>query len=111
MEKLVKGAVVVVPFPFSDLTKAKKRPALVLAVLEGDDLVLCQITSKQTSDSYAIALPESAFATGTLKQDSNARPNKLFTADKSIVLYKAGTLKQAKLLEVIEKLFGILKQA
>ncbi len=37
MERFVKGDVVVVPFPFSDLTQAKRRPALVIAELEGKD--------------------------------------------------------------------------
>lgn len=46
MAKLVKGDVVVIPFPFSDLTQTKKRPALVLAEAGGSDLVLCQITSQ-----------------------------------------------------------------
>jgi len=45
LEKFVKGEVVVIPFPFSDLTQAKRRPALVVTRLEGDDLILCQITS------------------------------------------------------------------
>ena len=35
----MKGDVVVVPFPFSDLTEAKRRPALVLAELDGDDRI------------------------------------------------------------------------
>ena len=35
MERFVKGSVVVVPFPFSDLTQAKSRPALIIAELEG----------------------------------------------------------------------------
>ena len=37
MEQFVKGDVVVVKFPFSDLSQVKRRPALVLAGLEGDD--------------------------------------------------------------------------
>ncbi len=41
MAKFVKGDVVVVPFPFSDLTHSKRRPALVVSKLEGDDLILC----------------------------------------------------------------------
>ncbi len=45
MEKFIKGDVVVMPFPFSELSGSKKRPALVLADLPGDDILLCQITS------------------------------------------------------------------
>jgi len=80
MGKFVKGDVVVVPFPFSDLTANKKRPALVVAVLTGDDVILCQITSQTISDSYAVPLSNEDFRTGTLRQDSNIRPNRLFTA-------------------------------
>jgi mRNA interferase MazF len=51
MEKFVKGDIVVIPFPFSDLSGSKKRPALVLANLQGDDIILCQITSQQIKDN------------------------------------------------------------
>ena len=47
MEKFVKGEVVVVPFPFTDLSAAKRRPAIIIANLKGDDLILAQITSKK----------------------------------------------------------------
>ena len=50
MAKFVKGDVLVVPFPFSDLTQAKRRPAFVLAGPFGDDLILCQITSQVVKD-------------------------------------------------------------
>ncbi len=46
MEEFIKGDIVVIPFPFSDLSGRKKRPALVIADLVGEDIVLCQITSK-----------------------------------------------------------------
>ena len=42
MAEFVKGDVVVVPFPFSDLSQAKRRPALVISRLNGDDLIPCQ---------------------------------------------------------------------
>jgi PemK-like, MazF-like toxin of type II toxin-antitoxin system len=45
MAKFIVGDVVIVPFPFSDLTQTKRRPALVVASLSGEDLILCQITS------------------------------------------------------------------
>jgi mRNA interferase MazF len=69
--KICEGDVVVVPFPFSDLTEAKRRPALVLAKLDGVDVILCQITSQQFRDRYAIPINESDFEEGYLRKISN----------------------------------------
>lgn len=109
MARFIKGDVVVVPFPFSDLTRAKRRPALVIAELEGDDLILCQITSQQIKDRYAVPIDDKDFETGTLKQKSNVRPNRIFTADRHIVLYSVGHLKAEKINEIIEKIVEILR--
>lgn len=109
MAKFVKGDIVVVPFPFSDLTQAKRRPALVVSVLEGDDLILCQVTSQFVKDSYAISIEGKDFEEGGLKQKSNIRPNRLFTADSHIVLYRIGNLKKDKLNEIIEKIIEIVR--
>ena len=109
MAKFVKGDVVVVPFPFSDLSQSKRRPALVVAVLEGDDAVLCQITSKTIKDKYAIPINEADFASGSLKQPGNLRPNRLFTADSHIILYRVGSIKKEKLTEIVEKIVQIIK--
>jgi mRNA interferase MazF len=84
--KFVKGDVVVVPFPFSDLSEAKRRPALVAATLEGSDLILCQITSRAWQDAYAILLDDADFASGRLNVPNYVRPNRLFTAESGIIL-------------------------
>jgi mRNA interferase MazF len=95
LEKFVKGDVVVVPFPFSGLTRAKKRPALVISRLKGNDVILCQITSQNVKDEYAIlSLREEDFDSGRLRKDSNVRPNRIFTADSHVVLYSLGHLKE-----------------
>lgn len=109
MERFVRGDVVVVPFPFTDLTQAKRRPALVVAELEGDDLILCQITSQHVRDRYAVPIDENDFEWGSLRRRSNIRPNRIFTADRHIILYKVGHLKREKLDEVIDKIVEILK--
>jgi len=109
MEKFIKGDVVVVPFPFSDLSGRKRRPALVISNLEGHDLILCQITSKNIRDKYAIDLKDDDFTVGGLRQESNIRPNKIFTADKDIILYKIGSLKDSKVQEVTDRIIEILK--
>ncbi len=110
MEQFVKGDVVVVPFPFSDLSDTKRRPAFVAGVLDGDDLILCQITSKKRDDSYSVPLSDSDFEEGTLYVESVIRPNRIFTAEKSIILYKAGTVNAAKMKEVEEVLVGIFRK-
>jgi len=109
MAEFVKGDVVVVPFPFSDLTQAKRRPACVIATLTGDDVILCQITSQKISDRYGIPLETDDFSEGGLNQNSNIRPNRLFTADRRIILYRAGKLKPEKLNEAIAKIVEIIQ--
>ena len=109
MARFVKGDVVVIPFPFSDLSQSKRRPALVVAPLEGDDVILCQLTSRTVKDSYAISVDDADFASGNLKQAGNIRPNRLFTADTHIILYRVGSLKKEKLAEVIKRLVGIIE--
>ena len=105
----IKGDVVVVPFPFADLTRAKRRPALVLAALQGGDLILCQITSQHVRDSHGVPLAESDVEGGSLRRRSNARPNPLFTADRNIVLYRIGRLARQKIMDVIDKAVEILR--
>jgi mRNA interferase MazF len=100
MGRFVNGEVVVLLFPFSDLSASKKRPALVIATPSGDDVILCQITSHTVRDEYATPLEASDFVSGGLKQPSQIRPNRLFTADSNIIAYKVGRLKTVKLLEV-----------
>ena len=62
------GQVVIVHFPFSDLTASKLRPAVVLAKAGRGDWILCQITSKSYGDGKAISLEATDFAHGSLRQ-------------------------------------------
>ena len=107
MEEFVKGDVIVVPFPFSDLSSSKKRPALVIAGLDCEDIILCQITSAERNDQYTIFLNKNDFKKGQLHLQSGIRPNRIFTAEKSIIVYKIGTLKSSKIKDVEEKIVAI----
>jgi mRNA interferase MazF len=109
MAGFVKGDVVVLPFPFSDLSASKKRPALVVAALQTyNDVILCMITSQATRDNSAIAISNEDFEHGRLPQESNARPTRLFTADASIILRTAGKLSEAKIAEVVAEITRII---
>ena len=80
------GEIVVIPFPFSDLTQSKVRPALFLAVAGRGDYVLCQITSQPYGDPLALKIDDQDFASGGLHVESFVRPEKLFTADANLIL-------------------------
>lgn len=124
MGALIKGEVVVVPFPFSDLSKLKRRPALVLAsavVLanlaearaRGEDVMLCAIS--HSSDKSCIQINSSDLETGELRpsgdpQPSYVRPTAIFTLEARLILYSIGHLKSDKMNEIVERLIKILSQ-
>ncbi len=105
------GSVVLVRFPFSDLSSSKLRPAVVLAGVERDDWILCQITSNPYSDTMAVEIAESDFAGGSLMRTSYARPGKLFSANTSLMERQVGTLKQSKVSGVVDAVVAILRPA
>lgn len=107
MERFVVGEIVVIPFPFSDLSSSKKRPALVLSQIQGDDIILCQITTANRLDKYIIDLEQKDFSKGNLKIKSIIRPNRIFTADKSLIKYKIGKINSEKINEVKQKITEI----
>ncbi len=107
MEKFVKGDIVVLPFPFSDLSNSKNRPCLVIAELPGIDIIICQITSQSRKDADAIRLKQKDFQKGSLNVDSWIRLNKLLTIETSMIKYKLGKLKPEKIKEVEKQLCEI----
>jgi mRNA interferase MazF len=79
-----------------------------LAAPGGDDVILCQITSQQIRDRYAIGIAETDFTEGTLRKPSNIRPNRLFSASTNLILYRAGHLNDPVVTSVIDRIVEIL---
>ncbi len=104
------GSVILVPFPFSDLSQSKLRPAVVLADAARDDWILCQITSKSYSDPQAIELTDDGFAKGSLHVVSYARPSKLFTANRSLIVRQVGVLKDEMLERIVDAIIELLRK-
>jgi mRNA interferase MazF len=102
------GLVVLVPFPFSDLSRAKLRPAVILADVGRDDWILCQITSNPYSDPRAITLTNASFRTGSLQVTSYVRPGKLFTANNTLMSTQVGNLEDKVLKSIVDAIISIL---
>ncbi len=102
------GAVVLVRFPFSDLSRTKLRPAVVLADVRRGDFILCQITSNPYGDATAIELAHAAFAKGSLRVIGFARPAKLFTANQNLIVSHVGDLQVERLRSITQAVPKIL---
>ncbi len=92
MERFIKGDVLVAQFPFSDLSSKKRRPVLVVAQSDFNDIIVCQITSIKNSIVKSIKLTPTSFASGKLPIISYIRPDKLFCSDRGLVLGRVGRL-------------------
>lgn len=108
MVSLAAGSVVLVVFPFSDLTVAKLRPAIALASAERGDWILCQVTSNPYSDQKAVQIEEADFSSGSVQRVSYARPGKLFTAHTSLMKAEVGRLCPVSFQIVLKSVIAIL---
>ena len=102
------GDIVLVPFPFTDLTSSKRRPALILSPDSfneaGEDLVLAAITSRITGDPNAVHLWRGDFAEDELPKSSMVKVTKLFTMHSSLVSKRVSALRFEKMEEVLGSL-------
>lgn len=103
------GVVVLVPFPFSNLAQAKLRPAVVLADAGRGDWILCQVTSNPYGDPRAVELTEGCFEEGSLRVTSYARPGKLFTASRDLILSTVAVLRSSAFHEIIEAVIALFR--
>ena len=110
IENLIRGDVISVPFPFSDVSATKRRPALVIAESDSNNIIVCPITSKPGRD-YEIKLEDQDFRIGQLNlSPCYIRPNIIATVDKSNVIRHIGNLQDEKINEVINKIIEILQK-
>ena len=103
------GAVVLVPFPFSDLSQARLRPAVVLGDAGRDDWILCQVTSNPYSDPRAVVLANDGFCSGSLHVTSYAQPGKPFTANRDLMVAHVGMPRDEVTVSIVDAVISILR--
>jgi len=103
----MKGEVVVIPFPFSDLSNVKNRPAVILIDQPGPDVVLAAITSTG-NDPNAIKLENRDLQTGNLYHLSFIHPTKLFTFERSQIKRTIGKITEQKRKDVTAAIVALL---
>jgi mRNA interferase MazF len=109
MGLFAKGAVVLVPYPFSDLRRSKLRPAIVLASVSADDYILCQIITKPYGARNVVEISTVSNPRSGLHAKSYSRPEKLFTGHESIIVEQIGELEYPTVNEIIDGVVKILR--
>lgn len=99
-----KGNIVWVPFPYVEGSGGKNRPAIVLSIPTSTEVVLCQVTSTEQIDEWAVHILPSDLATGRLANESFIRPNRIFTRPIENMQKPSGDLGAPKLNELSLKL-------
>lgn len=101
------GDIVLIPFPFSDLSTSKKRPAIIISNgaynMHNDDVICCAITSNPRNYVGCVAITNADLDKGHLNYESQIRPTKVFTLNK-IIIKSLAKLNIEKSKEVIQNL-------
>jgi len=112
--KFKQKEIVLVPFPYSNLSSIKNRPVLILSNdnfnYSHNDLLVAVITSKMYIDDYSVEIDNNSLEYGILPEKSVIKTSKLFTVSKDIIIKKFSILKDEKFDEVIKKISDLLNK-
>lgn len=88
-----RGEIVLLPFPYTDLSGQKQRPALVLTdTAAGQDCIMLPITS-QAHHLHSVELKQNGLASGNLPKDSWIKADKPYTLNASLIRKSFGKVK------------------
>lgn len=113
MSKYNKGDIVIIRFPFTDLSSSRKRPALIISndiVNQTGDYLMLQITSKEKADLLSLPIAKNAF-TGNkeLPLKSFIRLHKIFLLNENLIVGKATSVKKEFLGKVTGEVVKLIK--
>ena len=108
----LKGDVILIPYPFSDLSSIKVRPGLVVSNDKYNkvsrDLVCVPLTSVLKKEKYSVLLNPEDMIKGKLIKKSKVKCGKVFCVDKKVVRMKIGRVNQEVFLKIKKVLDDIL---
>ena len=105
--------IVLIPFPYSDMTQQKRRPVIVLSDSEynsnNSDIICCAITSNPRNYAHSIDITNDDLESGELIRASKVKPNKVFTLEQSKIIKCLCKLNISKSKEIVKNLNVCIK--
>ncbi|MGB1241511.1 MAG: type II toxin-antitoxin system PemK/MazF family toxin [Chitinophagales bacterium] len=101
------GDIIFVPYPFTDLSQTKKRPAIIISNddMKGENYIVAKVTSNLKRNSFSFALNDSEII-GRLLFKSEVRTDEIFTVHESIIIRKFCTLKHDALQRLLNQVIA-----
>jgi len=97
--------IILIPFPYSDLTGSKQRPALIISnekINKNQDRICCLITTNPHREDLEIT--RSSFKLGNLPFKSFVKPHRIFIINEDIIIKKLCTINDEFHDKVIKKI-------
>jgi len=106
------GDIILIPFPFTDLSGSKKRPAMILSKQKynkvSDDFILCGITSNLKNRMFSILITKKDLEEGFIPKKSIIKTNKIFSLKQNLSIKKIGKVKKTVIDDVKNELFKLI---
>lgn len=106
--------IILLPFPYSDLSSSKRRPALVLSNNSfnnsSQDIICCLITTNPKHDNLSVSINETDVENGRIHYKSRIKPYRIFTADKESIIRKLCDLNEKKFDQTIETISRVISK-
>lgn len=100
--------IILIPFPFSDLSQTKRRPGRIISNHEynsnNEDVICCAITSNPRNYDKSIKIVNEDLDSGNLHYESRVKPTKIFTLNKRMIVKKLAKLNIIKSKEIVKNL-------
>jgi mRNA interferase MazF len=104
----MQGDIIIVPFPFTDLTRTKERPGIIISNnRKGEDMIVVAITSNKQSEG--IPIHSSDLIQGEMYQNSHAKPAKIASLHRSIIRKRIGACSRKKTTEICNAVINHIK--
>lgn len=98
------GEIIIVPFPFSDLSFIKQRPVLILSKdsdnIISEDIITCGITSNLKNIRHSVLIDSKNLSKGKIPTQSRIKLDKLFTINKQIIKKKIAKINETTMKKV-----------
>ncbi|MFQ5497575.1 MAG: type II toxin-antitoxin system PemK/MazF family toxin [Nitrosopumilus sp.] len=107
-----RGEIILVPFPFTDISKSKLRPVLIISHTSynktSSDFICCGITSNLNNKNNSVLLSNVDMKDGTIQKKSRIKFANVFTLQKDLAIKRIGQINSKKLNIVISSITNLI---